>query len=51
VSELPRLPIPLWGQTSRWCFAEILRQRPEETRACVRRMLQDPGSILVVTVY
>jgi hypothetical protein len=51
VRELPRLPIPLWGMTSRWCFAEILRQRPDEARVCVRRMLDRPGAAQVVTVY
>jgi hypothetical protein len=51
VRELPRLPVPLWGLTSPWCFAEILRRRPDETRACVRRMLENAGAAQVVTVY
>jgi hypothetical protein len=51
VTELPRLPRSFWGSTSRWCFAEILRHRPTETRACLRRMLQDPNFISIATVY
>lgn len=51
VQELPRLPISLWGPTSRWCFAEILRQRPNGALGCVRRMLKIPGVAHVVTVF
>jgi hypothetical protein len=51
VQELPRLPIPFWGTTSRWCFAEILRQRPDQARACVRRMLEEPDALQVAIVY
>jgi hypothetical protein len=51
VRELPRLPVPLWGPTSRWCFAEVFRQRPDEARACVRRMIESPSAAHVVTIY
>jgi hypothetical protein len=51
VRELPRLPVNAWGPTSRWCFAEIMRERPIEARVCVLRMLQDADAVQVVTVY
>lgn len=51
VRELPRLPVHLWGLTGSWCFAEIMRQRPDQARECVRRMLENPGATRVVTVY